>query len=109
MRNEDELGPNRPAGDRHHAIGVGGRFIASGLALGVLCVVLAAQNGHATRVHLLLWNVKGPLYGVAVVSALVGTALAQLSAGLWRRRGRDHEPSTADGRSKTVDRGRRER
>ncbi len=97
MRNESELGPIPTPGPRGRTSGVG-RFIATGLVLGGLCVVLAAQNGHATRVHLLFWSIKGPLYGVAVVSGLVGTALTQVAAGLWRRRGRHRPPQTVEER-----------
>jgi uncharacterized integral membrane protein len=56
------------------------------LALAVAFVVLAAQNSRSVDLHLLLWELRTPLYGLAVVSALLGAVVVEASAGLWRHR-----------------------
>lgn len=64
------------------------RRVVTAVALGGVLVVLAIQNSASARVHLLFWQIKTPMYGVVVISALFGIAMAEAAAGLWRHRRR---------------------
>jgi uncharacterized integral membrane protein len=64
---------------------VSGRLVAV-VIVGVLLVVLAAQNSDLARIRLLLWEVDTPLYALVVISALSGAVIAVASGGIWRHR-----------------------
>jgi uncharacterized integral membrane protein len=65
--------------------------LIAAIVVGVLIVVLAAQNSASAHIHLLFWQVRTPLYGLVVISALFGAAVAVAAGGLWRHRRRDHD------------------
>jgi uncharacterized integral membrane protein len=62
------------------------RYVGGAVALGVLFVVLAIQNSERVDIDLLFWHVNTPLYGIAVACALLGAAVAESVAGIWRHR-----------------------
>ena len=64
---------------------VSGHLIAA-VVVGALLVILAAQNSASAHIHLLFWQVRTPLYGLVVISALFGTAVAVAAGGLLRHR-----------------------
>ena len=69
---------------------VSGHLVAA-VVVGALLVVLAAQNSASAHIHLLFWQVRTPLYGLVVISALFGTAVAVAAGGLWRHRRQLHD------------------
>ena len=62
------------------------RYVIAAVALGVVSVVLAAQNSASVPVEVLTWTARPPLYAVAAVSALFGSAVAEIIGGIWRHR-----------------------
>jgi uncharacterized integral membrane protein len=62
------------------------RAAVAAIVLAGVFVVLAAQNSRSVEVHLLLWHLRAPLYGLAVVSALFGALVIEATGGLWRHR-----------------------
>lgn len=66
------------------------RYLVGLVILGVIFVVLAAQNSQPTTVDLIVWDATPPVYAVAFVSALIGAAVAAVGASLWRHRRRRH-------------------
>lgn len=62
------------------------RGAIAAVVLAVVFVILAAQNSGSVDVHLLAWELRTPLYGLAVVSALFGAVVIEASGGLWRHR-----------------------
>jgi uncharacterized integral membrane protein len=67
------------------------RPLVAALALGVLFLILAAQNSTRLHIHLLFWKVSAPTYGLVVTSALLGAAVAESGAAVWRHRRLVHD------------------
>ncbi len=59
------------------------------IVLGVVAVVVLAQNTESTNVELLFWDLEGPRFVVLAVALLAGAALGELGSALWRRRRRN--------------------
>jgi len=62
------------------------RYVIAAVVVGVLFIVLAAQNAGSVTVEILPWSFDAPLSAVAVGSFLIGAFVAESVAGVWRHR-----------------------
>lgn len=62
------------------------RYVVAALVLGVLALVLAIRNSDRAEVDLLVWSGRAPVYAVAFVALLLGSALTSLLSAVWRHR-----------------------
>ena len=62
------------------------RYVVAAIVVAALFVVLAVQNAASVTTHILAWQVDAPLYAVALVSALMGAAVAEGLGTTWRHR-----------------------
>ena len=72
------------------------RYTVALVILGVLFVVLAAQNTQRAHVDLLVWDANPPVYAIAIVMLLVGALVAVAGSGVWRHRRRKQNAQIAE-------------
>ena len=62
------------------------RYVVAVLLVSVLALVLAVRNSDRVEVDLLVWSGEAPVYALAFVALLVGSALTALLSAIWRHR-----------------------
>ena len=62
------------------------RYVVAVLLVSVLALVLAVRNSDRVEVDLLVWSGEAPIYALAFVALLVGSALTALLSAIWRHR-----------------------
>lgn len=62
------------------------RYIVATILVSILALVLAIRNSDRAEVDLLVWSGEAPVYAVAFVALLLGSALTALLSAVWRHR-----------------------
>lgn len=62
------------------------RYVVATILVSVLALVLAIRNSDRTEVDLLVWSGEAPVYAVAFVALLLGSAITALLSAVWRHR-----------------------
>ena len=62
------------------------RYVIAAIVVSVLALVLAVRNSDRVEVDLLVWSGEAPVYALAFVALLVGSALTALLTAIWRHR-----------------------
>ncbi|MEO5680125.1 MAG: hypothetical protein ABIS47_10695, partial [Acidimicrobiales bacterium] len=66
------------------------KWTVSMLVIGLVVVVVLAQNSRRTRLNLLWGGVDAPLFAILLLVGLGFAALTELGSLLWRHRRRTH-------------------
>lgn len=66
------------------------KWTVSMLVIGLVVVVVLAQNSRRTRLNLLWGGVDAPLFAILLLVGLGFAALTELGSLLWRHRRRNH-------------------